>query len=127
MWEMATTCPQDEDLLDSEERHERTPHRASAHLDSVVSLVPSVERDGKKRIVFGWDAADGRNGGAERTASEALFKMARFDHRTGALDQGAITPVPDLVLAFERVSLPVVWAWATFFNVPKKILRLFCA
>ena len=83
-------------------------------------------RDGKKRIVFVWDAADGRNGGAERTASETLFKMARFDHRTGEMDQGAITPVPDLVQAFERVSLPVVWAWATFFNFPKKILRVFC-
>ena len=39
-WEVATTSLQDDFLLDSEERHERTPHRSSAHLDSVVDVVP---------------------------------------------------------------------------------------
>ena len=32
--------------------------------------------------------------------------------------------VLDLVQAFERVSLSVVWAWATHFNFPRKILVL---
>ena len=31
-----------------------------------------------------------------------------------------------LAKAFERVSLPVVWAWATHFNLPRKILRVLC-
>ena len=35
--------------------------------------------------------------------------------------------VCDLAKAFERVSLPVVWAWATHFNFPRKILRVLCA
>ena len=30
--------------------------------------------------------------------------------------------VLDLSKAFERVSLPVVWAWATHFQLPKKDL-----
>ena len=34
----------------------------------------------------------------------------------------------DLAEAFERVSLPIVWAWATHthFNLTKKILRVLC-
>ena len=34
--------------------------------------------------------------------------------------------VLDLAKAFERVSLPVVWAWATYFSFPRKILRVLC-
>ena len=34
--------------------------------------------------------------------------------------------VLDLAKAFERVSLPVVWAWATHFSFPSKILRVLC-
>ena len=34
--------------------------------------------------------------------------------------------VLDLAKAFERVSLPVVWAWATHFSFPRKILRVLC-
>ena len=37
-------------------------------------------------------------------------------------DQGAITLVLDLARAFERVSIPVVWAWATHFDFPRKLL-----
>ena len=93
--------------------------------ERLAALLPN--RDGKRSIVFGWGAADGRNGGAERTVSETLLKMARFDHRTGEIEQGTITLVLDLVEAFERVSLPVVWAGATFFNFPQKILRVLSA
>ena len=41
-----------------------------------------------------------------------------------AEDQGAVALVLDLTKAFERVSLPVVWAWATHFSFPRKILRV---
>ena len=34
--------------------------------------------------------------------------------------------VLDLASAFERVSLPVVWACATHFSFPRKILRVLC-
>ena len=40
--------------------------------------------------------------------------------------QGALALVLDLAKAFERVSLPVVWAWATHFSFPRKILRVLC-
>ena len=36
----------------------------------------------------------------------------RFDNRAGWKDQGGTTLVLDLAEVFERVSLPVVWAWA---------------
>ena len=32
----------------------------------------------------------------------------------------------DLAKAFERVGLPVVWAWATHCNFPRMILRVLC-
>ena len=41
-------------------------------------------------------------------------------------DQGVLALVLDLAKAFERVSLPVVWAWATHFSFPRKILRVMC-
>ena len=34
--------------------------------------------------------------------------------------------VLDLAEAFERVRLPVVWAWVTHFSFPRKILRVLC-
>ena len=37
---------------------------------------------------------------------------------------GAVASVLDLAKAFERVSLPVVFAWATHFSFPRKILRV---
>ena len=43
-----------------------------------------------------------------------------------AEEQGAVALVLDLAKAFERVSLPVVWAWATHFSFPRKILRVLC-
>ena len=47
-------------------------------------------------------------------------------YRAGKEDQGALALVLDLAKAFERVSLPVVWAWATHFSFPRKILRVLC-
>ena len=54
------------------------------------------------------------------------MEMERFDGRAKAEDQGAVALVLDLAKAYERVSLPVVWAWATHFCFPRKILRVLC-
>ena len=72
------------------------------------------------------DATDGRNGGALRTVWEILLEMEKFKCQAGEKDQGAVALVLDLTKAFERVSLPVAWAWATHFDFPKKILRVLC-
>ena len=71
-----------------------------------------------------WDATDGRNGGAQRTYGEVLMEMERFNGRPKAEDRGAVALVLDLAKAFERVSLPVVWAWATHLSFSRKILRV---
>ena len=71
-----------------------------------------------------WDATDGRNGGAERIVWETFLEMDRFDYHAGEVDQGAITLVLHLAKASERVSLPVVWALATHFDLPRKMLRV---
>ena len=86
---------------------------------------PEVWRWQERHRVW-WDATDGRNGGAERTAWETLPETGRFDYRTGDMDQGAITVVLDLATTFERVSLPVVLASVMHFNLPRKILRVLC-
>ena len=54
------------------------------------------------------------------------MEMERFKYRAGEEDLGAVGLVLDLAKAFERVSLPVVWAWATHLSFPKKILRVLC-
>ena len=41
-------------------------------------------------------------------------------------DQGAVALVLDLANAFEPVRSLVVWAWATHFSFPRKILRVLC-
>ena len=41
-------------------------------------------------------------------------------------EQGAVALVLDLAESFERVSLPVVWAWAMHFSFPRKILWVLC-
>ena len=73
-----------------------------------------------------WDATDSRNGGAQRTVVEVLMEMKRINGRLKVEDRGAVALVLDLAKAFERVSLPVVWAWATHFCFPRKILRVLC-
>ena len=40
--------------------------------------------------------------------------------------RGAVARVLDLAKAFERVCLPVVWACATHFSFPRKVLRVLC-
>ena len=45
-------------------------------------------------------------------------RMESFYYRASESDPGAIALVLDLADAFEHVSLPIVWAWATHFNFP---------
>ena len=73
-----------------------------------------------------WDAADGRNGGAQCTVWEILLEMEKFTYHAGEKYQGAVAKVLDQAEAFERVSLPVVCSWATHFNLLKKIMRVLC-
>ena len=73
-----------------------------------------------------WDATDGRNGGAQRTVWEIQMEMERFKYHAGEKVQGAVAVVLDLAKAFEPVSLPVFWAWATHFSFPRMILRVRC-
>ena len=54
------------------------------------------------------------------------MEMEKYRDRAGKEDQGALTLVLDLAKAFERVSLPVVWAWATHFKKSREILRVLC-
>ena len=56
---------------------------------------------------------------------EILLEMERFSGKAKEEDQGAVALVLDLAKAFERVSLPVVWAWAAHFSFPR-ILRVLC-
>ena len=76
-----------------------------------------------------WDATDGRSGGAQQTVWEILMEMKIFNGNAKEKDQGAVALVLDSAKAFERVSLLVVWTWATHFRVPKEdlasALRLF--
>ena len=53
----------------------------------------------------------------QQTVWEVLMEMERFNGRAKAEDRGAVALVLDLAKAFERVSLPVVWAWATHFSL----------
>ena len=80
----------------------------------------------QQRYRVEWDAADGRNGGAQRTVWEILMEILRFKYRAVEKDLGAVALVLDLAKAFERVSLPVAWVWATHFSLPRKILRVPC-
>ena len=55
-----------------------------------------------------WDAADGRNGGAQQIVWDILLEMERFNGKAKEEDQGALALVLDLAKAFERVSLPAL-------------------
>ena len=50
-------------------------------------------------------------------------EMERFKYRAGEEELDAVALVLDLVKAFERVSLPVVWP---HFSFPRKMLRVLC-
>ena len=53
-----------------------------------------------------------------------LLEMERFVCLAEEEDQGASTLVLDSAKAFERVSLPVVWTYATHFDFSSPVLRV---
>ena len=57
---------------------------------------------------------------------ETLLEMERFEYRAGEKDPRAITLLLDLTEALKRVSIPVVWAWATHVDFRRKILCVPC-
>ena len=87
-------------FLDSEKRHERTPHGASTHLVSTVGVEVSRWQE---RHRLGWDASDGGNGGAERTGKHCSRCKDVITVRAKK-GQGAIPLVLDVAKAFETVS-----------------------
>ena len=52
------------------------------------------------------------------------METERFKYRAGEEDLGAVALVLELAQAFERVNLPVIWAWTTHFSFSRKILRV---
>ena len=88
-------------------------------------IAPEVEK-WQQKYRADWDATDGRNGGARQTEWTFLMEVGRFSANAKGEDQGAVALVLDLAKAFESVSLPVVWAWATHFSFPRKISRVLC-
>ena len=75
-----------------------------------------------------WDATDGRKwrnqaNSVGNSAGDGEVEIPSRRRRSGR-DLGAVALVPDWAKAFGRVSLPVVWAWATHFSFPRKILRV---
>ena len=62
----------------------------------------------------------------KRTVWETLLEVKDSSTIAGEKDPGAVASVLDLAKAFERVSFPVVWAWATHFDFPTEILRVLC-
>ena len=114
VWKMAAARLHNEVCLDYKERYERTTHCTFTYHDSLMGSAAStrgVERWQQTHRV-GCGATNGRHGGAERIVWETLLEMERFNYRAGEEDTGAITVEHDSAEAFERVGLPVVWAWA---------------
>ena len=80
------------------------------------------------------DATDGRNGGAWAilTNGKILWQGEGGRARGSGLgsgpgeDQEATSLVLDLPKALERVSPPIVRAWAAHFSFPRKILQVLC-
>ena len=107
MWEVATTSLQDDVLLDSEELHERTSHRGSAHLDSVevVPCASGIELARKASCLVGMPVMGAME--AKKTKERSRWFWPWLRRLSGSV-------------------LPVVWAWATFFSVPEKMLRVSC-
>ena len=123
-WKSGTVCVCDDFLLIPKNV---TRERFIALLSTMIRRwwwlrAPEVS-NWQQRHRVGCDPTGGRNGG---TVWETLLEMESFDYRAGKMDQRSVTLVLDLSRAFERVSLPVVWAWATHFKFPRKILRLLC-
>ena len=125
-WKVAVASLHNDVLFDSEKV---TCERPIALVPTLIRWwealrAPEVAKWQQKNRVD-WDSTRGRNG-AQQTVWEIVLEMERFKYRAGEEELGAVSLVLDLAKAFERVSLPVVWAWATHFSFPRKILRVLC-
>ena len=90
------------------------------HFDSLVTeqviAVPKIS----------WPSLYPRTVLREPQKAEQSVLQPPIVYQAGEKDPGAVALVLDLAKAFERVSLLVVWAWATHFSFPRKILRVLC-
>ena len=125
---MAATSLHDDVLLDSEECHESEADCAYADVDTFVGNFEGSGGGGSGNrstaLTGTLQAADLEE--PQRTVWKVLMEMEKYRYRAGKEDQGAVALVLDLAKAFERVSFPVVWAWATHFSFRRKILRVLC-
>ena len=87
---------------------------------------PEVAKHGSRSIALIGTLTTGEMEELSVQCGKYLMEMERFDGKAKAEEQGAVAMVLDLAKAFERVSLPVVWAWATHFSFPRRILRVLC-
>ena len=93
----------------------------------IVEFLEKVEQSGSRSIALIGTLPTGEM--EERSSAHSVGSIdekERFNGRAKAEDQGAVALVLDLAKAFERASVPVVWAWATHFSFPRKILRVRC-
>ena len=67
-----------------------------------------------------------RFSGRAKADDHGAVAVERFKYQAGEEELGAVALVLDLAKALERVSLTVVWSWATHFSFPRKILRVLC-
>ena len=113
------------ELLVKVEQHGKWPQQACTTMfilfpknvksEGPIALMPTLIRwwealralEWQQKYRVDWDAADGRNGGAQQTVWEILLEV---EIPSKEEDLGAVALVLDLVKAFERVCLPVVWA-----------------
>ena len=73
-----------------------------------------------------WDATDVRNGGAQRAVWEILLEMEKFKHKAGRKRPQSGSSGLGSGKAFQRVSLVVVWAWATHFTSRERACGALC-
>ena len=116
--------PQSKQEESTEEEEIKQQQRIVIMKDLIEKIRSKRRMDAKRRLWVslqkyreGWDATDGRNGRAQRTFWEIVMELEKF--------RVLSTLVVDLAKALERVSLLVVWAWATHFCFLQKILRVF--
>ena len=117
-WQMAATSLHNDVLLDSEECCESLRWWKAVRAPAVAKW--------QQKYRVEWDVTDGRNGGAQRTIWKYCWKWRDLMEEQKQRIKVAVALVLDLAKAFERVSLFVVWAWATHFCFQRKILRVLC-
>ena len=96
---------------------------AHANIDSLIKSLTST-RSGE--VAAEVSRGLGRTGWSERRSSTNGVGNGKILWQSRRRRSRSLGLVLDLAKAFERVSFPVVWAWATHFSFPRKILRVLC-